>query len=239
MSAEHVLAGLREMYAPPEWAVYPEVRSATGRTEGLRIADLLAVNLWPSRRAERHGIEIKISRSDLAKELRNHLKSEPFRRVCSSWFIAVPAPWKKVVLAKSDIPEGWGLLEVNARGADVVVPATEREPDDLTPEMTLALLRASARAKDGAVDVVPHVPGAPSQLVTRPNVSRGHVGLACGHVVRASFTKAPKGGLWRMPCVKCAEGVPTDREMVLDAIEYASNEDLHYITEALARRGAA
>lgn len=235
MSAARVFAGLRDVYAAPEWALLSEVRSATGQTEGLRIADVLAVNLWPSGKGHLHGIEIKVSRADAQRELRNHLKSEPFRRVCSSWWLAVPAPWKRVLLSISEVPDGWGLYEVGTGGAVEVVSAAVREPVDMTPEMTLALLRAATRAND--VDAVLRISGAPSQLVTRPHLSRDRVGLACGHVATKPLTKAMP---LRLPCVACAEGRPPDREMVLAAIDDASAEDLHYFAEALkARRGAA
>ena len=46
---DHVHAGLRQLYARPEWAFFSEVRSTTGSTEAPRYADVIAINLYPSR----------------------------------------------------------------------------------------------------------------------------------------------------------------------------------------------
>jgi hypothetical protein len=239
-STSAVLAGLRRRYAAPEWAMLTEVRTSTGfaHADGFRIADVLGVALWPSAGGKREGVEIKIDRGDFAREMRHPGKSAPFREVCTAWYLAVPAPWKHVVQARSSVPEGWGLLEVGTGDPVVVVPAPERNAAELPHGIMLALLRAATRetAAGEAAMATAALPDMPSQPVTRPYLSRTTVGLSCGHAVLRPLTKTlpPK-----LPCGSCALGHPTDREMVLAAIEDANAEDLSRFEAALAARGAA
>jgi hypothetical protein len=148
MSTDTILVGLRRRYPAPEWSLLSEVRTATGDVEGLRIADAIAVALWPSNGGRIHGIEIKLSRGDFLRERARPAKSAPFRALCSAWYLATPAPWKRLLLSRSELPEGWGLLEVGTGDPVVVVEAPERPRPELTPDFVLALLRAAARAPE-------------------------------------------------------------------------------------------
>jgi hypothetical protein len=232
MSTKAILAGLRRHYPAPEWALLTEVRTATGDTEGLRIADVIAVSLWPSRGSRIHGIEIKLSRGDFLRERARPAKSAPFRALCSAWYLATPAPWKRLLLSRSELPDGWGLLEVGTGDPVVVVEAPERPRAELTPDFVLALLRAATRASE----IVQLAPGVPVHAITRPHLARDLVGLACGHAAPRPLAKTMPS---RVPCFGCAEGRPTDREIVLAAIEDASADDLGAFAEALTARGAA
>ncbi len=75
------------------------------------IADFLALDTWGNIGPEhqRHpllGFEVKISRSDYLREIRDPSKSAPFRAVCREWYIV--ASEKSII--RDDLPDGWGLM---------------------------------------------------------------------------------------------------------------------------------
>jgi hypothetical protein len=53
-------------------------------------------------------VEIKVSASDLRRE--TPTKGAPFVRYAAACWIAVPAPWQRVVPTRTLLPKGWGLL---------------------------------------------------------------------------------------------------------------------------------
>lgn len=65
------------------WAVFDEVRSETGYTAGqpVRTCDVLALSLWRSEGIELHGLELKVSRGDWLRELRQPGKAGAIAKV--------------------------------------------------------------------------------------------------------------------------------------------------------------
>jgi hypothetical protein len=74
-------------------------------------------------------VEIKVSAGDLRRETPE--KSAPFVPYAAACWIAVPAPWHRIVPPKSPLPEGWGLVSVGTGAPEVIVPAMEREPVEM------------------------------------------------------------------------------------------------------------
>ena len=114
MTESQVAERLRKYYAPPAWALLFGVRSCTGygksdNNSRVRTADALAMSLYPSRGLFLYGIEIKISRGDWLRELRDPDKAEEIARYCSGWIIAAPPD----VVDVDELPPHWGLLMVN------------------------------------------------------------------------------------------------------------------------------
>jgi hypothetical protein len=214
-----IAAKLAARYPSDRWAWVPQVRSAQGgRAEGLRIADLIAAAFWPSDHGRIELVEIKVSDRDLRRETPE--KSAPFVPYASACWIAVPAPWHRVVHSKSLVPEGWGLLSVGTGAPAVIVPALEREPAERLSPFELALLRAAVvhageHAASDAGD-------APVVEVIRPFLSRRHVGLACHHAAMSLAKTTPE----RLPCFGCRDGRPTDPEAIEAAIADATAEQL-------------
>ncbi len=215
--------GLAALYAPPAWALFTEVRSATGPHDVLRIADAIAVDTLERPRWRIHGFELKRDRKDWVREREDPAKSAPLRLFCAAWYLVTPAPWKRVVLSLRELPARWGLIEIGTGGAQVVQPAPERDAEEPSAPFLQALLRAAARSAEdrraalrSAEDRVPQVE------ITRPGLSRERVGLACGHTAARPLAKAlPRAA----PCWSCADGQPTDRELVEAAIRDASEDD--------------
>lgn len=126
---------LRKRYAAPEWAFMEEVAPQTGG--GTRYADGVAVNLWSSRGHAVHGFEVKVTRSDWLRELKDPSKAEPVFRYCDHWFIVAP----KGVVHDHELPPTWGLLEVRAAGLVAVKPAPKLEPQPLSRAFFASLMR--------------------------------------------------------------------------------------------------
>lgn len=106
----------------------------------LRVCDFMAIDCWRSGNFAVHGHEIKISRSDWLKELRDPSKAESFKRYCHYWWLVVP----DLSIVRGDtLPPGWGLLvgETTLRAAKVAVP---QKPVPMPTSTNVALLRAVA-----------------------------------------------------------------------------------------------
>lgn len=143
MKTPDVKAALRARFIAPEWSLFFEVADATGSRQS-RWADAVAMNLYPSRGLELHGFEIKVSRSDWLRELKDPTKSAPVQRYCNRWWIICPDG----VIKPGELPPTWGHYEVKPGGAiRQVVAAPKLEAEAVTKEFMAALVRRA-----GAVD---------------------------------------------------------------------------------------
>ena len=124
MTEGQVFEALRARYAAPAWALLPQVADRTGAYAS-RAADALAVGLWPSRGLDVIGFEIKVSRSDWLRELRQPAKAEPMVAICDTWWIAAG---ESGLVKSEELPGGWGLLEVTATGKLRTVTVAARRP---------------------------------------------------------------------------------------------------------------
>lgn len=127
ITTEDLREMLREKFKGSDWALFEEVRDATGYGAS-RSCDAIAMNLWPSKGLELHGFEIKANRADWLNELRDPDKSAVFRQFCDRWWLVAAS---KTVI-KNDLPEGWGLLYprggklVTSRGAPKICDDLEK-----------------------------------------------------------------------------------------------------------------
>lgn len=104
--ATEVYQALAELYAPPSHAILFEVPDATG-THKTRTADALAMSLWPSRGVTLSGFEIKVSRTDWVKELKDPSKAEAIARYCDYWYLVVS---DREIVQPGELPPAWGLF---------------------------------------------------------------------------------------------------------------------------------
>lgn len=86
--------------------------------------DFLAVGTWPSTKFVVHGYEIKTSRADWLRELKDPQKSMEGRAKVDHWWLAAPAG----TLQPGELPEDWGYLEVSETGFKVVHQAPLLRP---------------------------------------------------------------------------------------------------------------
>lgn len=102
--------------------------------------DAVAIGIWPSTGHEIIGIEIKVSRSDWLRELKEPAKAQELMRFCTRWYLACPAG-----LVKSDeLPATWGMMTLANGGLmRSVVKAKLLSPEPLTVGFMSACLRNS------------------------------------------------------------------------------------------------
>ena len=112
-----------------------------------REIDFVAVETWESSmRAGTltiHGAEVKVSRSDWLRELKDPHKTAETMEYATHCWLAVP---DLTVARPEELPDGWGLLHiVGSRGLVAKVTARRRAVDPLSPSATAGLLRAAAK----------------------------------------------------------------------------------------------
>lgn len=134
-STEHARSLLRKRFPTPEWALMEEVAPATGG--GTTYADAVAVNLWSSRGHAVHGFEIKISRSDWLRELKQPAKAEGVFSYCDHWWLVAP----RDIVKDGELPLSWGWLEVREASMVQVKAAPKLEPKALTRAFFASLMR--------------------------------------------------------------------------------------------------
>lgn len=130
---------LASRFAAPEWACFFEVAQGTGGNAG-RSADCVAMNMFPSRGLRVHGVEIKASRSDWQRELRDPTKAEPIMRFCDHWWIAAKAG----VVLDGELPPTWGLLEMQGTVLRQKIAAPKLTAEAMDRPFIAALLRRAA-----------------------------------------------------------------------------------------------
>lgn len=134
VSAHDLTAMLRRHYLPdgrPPGGIFAgEIESPDGR----RRADALWAPWSVVGGAGIVGHEIKVSRSDVLVELTDPMKSEPWIRYCSRWWLVVAHPSLVSGLA---VPESWGIMSPpsgrRTRTMTVVREAPALKPADTGP----------------------------------------------------------------------------------------------------------
>ena len=90
-----------------EYAFMRQVRNAAG-FDAKRTFDAVIVGLWPSRGHDIHVIEVKVSRSDWLRELKDPKKAEDASKVADRFSVAAP----RGVVDVAELPATWGYIEV-------------------------------------------------------------------------------------------------------------------------------
>lgn len=132
-----------------EHALLRQVASGTGGA-AKRYADVVTMNLWPSRGLAIHGYEIKVSRSDWLRELKDPAKADEIASFCDAWWLLVA---DEEIVKPGELPAGWGLLVPNKAGTELraVVQAGPLAPQPLTRVFVAALLRRASETQGSLV----------------------------------------------------------------------------------------
>lgn len=127
---------IRAKFQEPEYAVLYKVTDGTGSNYS-RICDAIAVNLWPSRGNAVHGFEVKVSRTDWTRELKNPAKADAIACYCDYWWIVAP----EGIVQDGELPPTWGLLCPFGRGLKIYAKAPKLNAQPLDKLFISAMLR--------------------------------------------------------------------------------------------------
>jgi hypothetical protein len=126
----------------PRFVVAEHVKSG-GAFDAKRTADLIAVDMWKTGRYEVHGHEVKTSRSDWLRELKQPEKAAEFAPYVNRWWIVVA---DRRIVREGELAPGWGLLVLgDCQHLVTAVKARRTEALPLPPDRLAALLRATAK----------------------------------------------------------------------------------------------
>ncbi len=140
MNSNEIKEALKKSYCQPEWILGFEVPNATGGLSKRR-ADAVAMNLFPSKNYEIRGFEIKISKSDLKKDLENGCKSNEVAKYCDYWFLATP----KGLTEEFTLPATWGVIEFDGLKLRQKVKPQRIEKVPMSSSFAAALLQTQSR----------------------------------------------------------------------------------------------
>lgn len=118
MTDKDIRKAIREKFKNSrEFAVIEEVCATTGLDNNYNVPrriDMLVINCFESNGFYIEGIEIKISKSDLNRELKDPKKHEVFFEDIDYYTLAIPS--EMVDGVKDMIPDNWGLLVIDENG---------------------------------------------------------------------------------------------------------------------------
>jgi hypothetical protein len=135
---------LRDRYKTEHYAFIEEARNATGFS-ATRSADALALSLYQSRGQLLTGFEIKVSRGDFLRELKEEKKAEEIAQYCDLWYLVVPD--RDIV--RDDLPHTWGLMVPNSTNNKlrIVVKPTQFKPRALDRHFFCAFVQQAVNEK--------------------------------------------------------------------------------------------
>lgn len=128
----------------PSAVLAPRVKSAAG-FEAKRTIDAISMGLYESKGMLIEGYEIKVSRSDWLRELKNPAKSAEFMRLVDRFWLVVA---NDSIVKDGELPDGWGLLVSQDDGHLTLRTRAKRlhADDDLPPAFSRAFLAPLLRA---------------------------------------------------------------------------------------------
>jgi hypothetical protein len=130
-------------FPSPTFIVLPQVRSGTGFSKKIyRTADAIVASIYPSRGLYLSGVEIKITKSDFRKELREPEKSDEISRFCRFWYLAAPSG----IIPVGEVPPSWGLIETRLDGATITKAAQQLDAQPPDISFVCAILRAAKQS---------------------------------------------------------------------------------------------
>jgi hypothetical protein len=136
--------------AKPRYVKAEHVRATTGFFDrgaaSARTADFIAVDTWQSGKCAIHGVEVKVSRSDWQRELKDPAKAAAFMNWCTHWWLAVP---DRAIVREGELPHGWGFLAAKKHGDGLrlvqIVAAPRRSVPLIPAESMTSLMYAIAK----------------------------------------------------------------------------------------------
>ena len=107
LNAKDMTELLRAHYLPEGKPAGGILAPEIGSPDGRRFADAIWQSTTRSGGLLFVGHEIKVSRADVAVELKDPTKAEPWMQYCDKWWLTVSDP---ALIDGMDIPEAWGVM---------------------------------------------------------------------------------------------------------------------------------
>lgn len=138
---------MKSYFIPPEWALFFEVYASTGGA-GPR-TDAVAVNTYPSRGLLIHGFEMKVSRADWLRELKDAGKAEGMFGYVDHWWLVLG---DRSIVKPGELPEPWGLMAPRSNGMLAIVTRAQKlKPKPMDRGLIASLAR---RANEMATESI-------------------------------------------------------------------------------------
>ncbi len=136
--------GIKDTFNHRQYAVLRNVANSTGWTDNDRYIDVVVMCCWPSRGLEITAFEIKTSRGDFTRELRDPTKAGSVSKYVDRFYVVAPDG----ILSSSDLPDDWGLYEWNHERYKLKhsKPASKLDPKPLDRAFVASLLRRLAKS---------------------------------------------------------------------------------------------
>lgn len=111
LTSDAVYDALRLHYTPDRYALFGELRCATGfgMEDADQYLDAWMIGLWPSNGVHTTAFEIKVSRGDFIREMKKPKKRRRGLLLSNYFYFVAP----KGLLQVSEIPTECGLIEVD------------------------------------------------------------------------------------------------------------------------------
>lgn len=139
MNTNELMTMLRERYPKDAYAFFTEVPDGTGGN-CRRHCDALVMSLWPSRGLTLTGFELKVSRGDWIKELKQPAKADSIARYCDFWYLVVS---DEKIVQRGELPATWGLMMPVGGKLKVKTEATKLEAEPISRKFIAGLFRAA------------------------------------------------------------------------------------------------
>ena len=137
LTTDQVIERLSKKYAQPEYGFLTQVRNGAGFS-ATRTMDAMAMSLWPSRGLHITGFEVKVSRGDFMREIKNPSKADELACFCDYWYVVVG---DKEIVKPGDLPPTWGLIVPSGTGLKVAKEATKLKPQQIDNSFFAAIMR--------------------------------------------------------------------------------------------------
>lgn len=132
-----IMVSLRERFAAPEYSFFEEVGDSGSSSRVY--ADGVAINMWASRGYAITGFEVKASRSDWLRELKQPDKAEPVITKCDYWYLVAPED----VYKPDEVPVSWGILSFKDGQLREKRKPPKLEPKSITRAFVAQMFRRS------------------------------------------------------------------------------------------------
>jgi len=137
MTSNELIVSLRERYPSQEYALFTELRNATGGG-ACRSADAVAMSLWLSRGLVLHGFEIKVSRSDWVSEMKKPEKAHEIAQYCDYWWLVIADAG---MVHTGELPETWGMMVPEKKTLRCMKQAHKMEAKAVDRKLVASMLR--------------------------------------------------------------------------------------------------